>query len=186
MVSLLRPNFQLQLPNRRRLSGQMLESLFKEVEAYVNSRLDSAKEKGGVLSLDGWENVCHEHIVNFLMMLPDASSVFLDSVCTGFESQTATNQARDVMRVIERCGGTTVVAAVASDNTKACVNMREQVSRELPGVCSLNDMAHLGNLVTKDLASIPSLREYLDSVTFVATYVREHSKLLNFYGQRAK
>ena len=45
----------------------MLEDLFSQVEADVNVRLEAAKARGG---RDDWENVCHEHIVNFLLLIP--------------------------------------------------------------------------------------------------------------------
>jgi hypothetical protein len=71
----------------------MLDDLYVDVKKRVTDLLVSCSKHGIVaLVLDGWENVNRSHVVHILCMSGGAT-IFLDSVGTGVESQTAEHQA---------------------------------------------------------------------------------------------
>jgi Protein of unknown function (DUF 659) len=80
------------LPSHRNLGGWMLDDMYMDVKKRVTDFIVSWAKHGIVtLALDGWENVNKSHVVNFLC-ISGGAAIFLDSVDTGSESQTAERQ----------------------------------------------------------------------------------------------
>lgn len=91
--------------------------------------------------IDGWDNVNHAHVVNFLAIVGSVF-VFLDSAMVGFVKQNAENQAKIVQDILNRFNGVKSFAAVVTDNKKifeyARVNCEEelwQCKLKLPVPC---------------------------------------------------
>eukprot|EP00170_Pyropia_yezoensis_P001632 contig_7065_g1636 len=113
--------------------------------------------RNAVLVLDAWESVSHHPIVNLMAFIGD-KAVFLDSVYCGDQCQDAEGQARLLQEKLVNYGGLTYFNAVGSDNAAACLGMRRLVTANNPGLVSLNDQAHVANLLLGDLCTIYWLR----------------------------
>lgn len=132
------------------------------------------------LVLDGWENVNHEHLVNFLVTIGDMT-LFLDSKMIGATNQCAENQATMVQSVLQPYGGVHSFAAVTSDNTASCLNMRDIVSNRYPGLVSLNDQAHVANLLFSDVCKVKIITSAVDSCSIISSFIRNHQYVNALY-----
>ena len=138
-------------PNRKKIARPSLSALYAKVlELVLRLFASRCVRRKAVLILDAWENVKNHHIVNLLAVVGD-KNVFLESVYCGDEGADAVGQARPVQEKLDQYGGTGSFAALATDNASACVEMRRLVSAANPDLISLNDQAHVANLVIGDL-----------------------------------
>ncbi|OSX70221.1 hypothetical protein BU14_0849s0002 [Porphyra umbilicalis] len=120
-----------------------------------------------VCVLDAWENVKQHHIVNLLAEVGD-NVVFLDS-------------ARLVLEKLDKYGGMNTFHALATDNAAACVEMRRLVPVANPGLVSLNDQAHVANLLVGDLCRVSWMQGRVSTATAVSAFKRRHSRILAAY-----
>jgi Protein of unknown function (DUF 659) len=94
----------------------MLDDLYVDVKKRVADWLESWAKHGIVtVALDGWENVNKSHVVNILCTSGGAA-IFLDSVDTGAETQTAEHQASLAQEVMDAHGGADQYSAEATDS----------------------------------------------------------------------
>lgn len=185
MLKTLRPAYvsRRNVPTRRQMAGPLLDRLYEDTLTHVTRTLSQwCSRRKAVLVLDAWENVRHDHIVN-LMAIVGGTAVFLDSVYCGDECQDAEGQAQLLQEKLLAYGGLTNFNAVGSDNTASCLEMRRLVTSNNPGLVSLNDQAHVANLVLGDLCKIPWMRQAIQEATAVSLYVRNHQRLLAAYTQ---
>lgn len=99
----------------------------------------------------------------------------------GAANQTAENQAATVDTILEPYGGVKSFEAVASDNPASCLNMRDLICTKHPGIVSLNDQAHVANLLFKDVMVILYLAEAFAAGVYITNFVRGHQYLLAYY-----
>jgi hypothetical protein len=102
---------------------------------------DWAKHGHLTLALEGSENTNHFHIVNSLA-ISNGQTVFLDSIDTGSESQTAESQAALAVSVMATRSGVSKFAAVATENASACIRIRNDLAEQHPGLVPMADQAH--------------------------------------------
>lgn len=183
-VSALRPAFVSGggLPTRQKLSGVMLDDLYDGVQKKVANLIRMFLAQGGrmTLMLDGWENVNHAHLINFLAIVGSVV-VFLDSAMIGAVNQNAENQAKVVQDILDPFGGVKSFAAVVTDNTQSCLNMRELIVQRNPGIVSLNDQSHVSNLLFKDLCAVPYIANAIQSSDDISSFVRGHMYVLALF-----
>jgi Protein of unknown function (DUF 659) len=143
------------LLSRRDLGGCMLDDLYVDVKKRVTDLLVSWSKHGIVaLVLDGWENVNRSHVVHILCMSGGAT-IFLDSVGTGVESQTAEHQADLAQELMDAHGGADRSSAVATDCAESCAKMRPSLPDKCPGHVPLGDQARIANLMFGDVLKVP-------------------------------
>lgn len=183
-VNALRPAFVSAggLPNRYKLGGAMLDELYEEVRAKVLALIRLFLAQGGrmTLMLDSWENPNHAHLINFLSVVGNVV-VFMDSVMIGDVNQTAENQAEAVQDILDPFGGVKAFAGIVTDNTQSCLNMRDLIVERNPGIVSLNDQAHVTNLLFGDLGGVPYISHAITSSESISVYVRGHQYVLALY-----
>jgi len=78
-------------------------------------------------------------------------------------------------------GGMDTFNALATDNAAACVEIRRLASVANPGLVSLNDQAHVANLLVGDLSKVPWMLRRVSTATVMSGYVRRHNRLLASY-----
>jgi Protein of unknown function (DUF 659) len=120
--------------------------------------------------------VGHEHIVNVLASV-GRRTLFLESFQTNGEAQTAENQADFVSHAMRRHGGIKNFAAFTTDNTESSLKMRRIISDRHPGIISLNDQAHVADLLIEDICKTPWCHGVLVRAIAVSNYVCSHSRL---------
>ena len=183
LLKALRPAYVLRKlpPTPKQLAGPLLDRLYEQIRACVLRSLSEwCTRRKAVLILDAWENVNHHHIVNLLATI-GGKPVFLDSVYFEDACQDAAGQAQLVQDKLAAYGGRKVFNAVGSDNTASCLEMRRLVTSLNPGMVSLNDQAHVANLLIGDLCKVPWLKDCISGATAVSSYLRHHQRLLAAY-----
>jgi Protein of unknown function (DUF 659) len=172
-----------QLPSRRNLGGWM-DDLYMDVKKRVTDLLVSwAKQGISTLALDGWENVNKYHVVNFLC-ISGCAAIFLDSIDTGSESQTAERQASVAQEVMDAHGAADCFSAVATDSAESCMTMRASLAVKFPGLVPLGDQARIANLMFVDMLKMPWASAVVENACFVGAYIRGRQTLSSQY--RAK
>ncbi|KAE8955479.1 hypothetical protein PR001_g32088 [Phytophthora rubi] len=118
----------VKLPCRQKLSDELLDACFSEVQEAVDGFLQTPTTHVCVTS-DGWSNILNEPIVNYMAVSPD-KAVFVESVPTGEKRHTAEWIANDLTRVVRSLGAT--VSGAITDNTKANKNAWLILEKEFP------------------------------------------------------
>jgi Protein of unknown function (DUF 659) len=153
------------------MGGWMLDDLYMDVKKRVTELLVSWAKQGIVtLALDGWENVNKSHVVNFLC-ISGGAAIFLDSVDTGSESQTAEGQASLAQEVMDAHGGADRFLSVATDSAESCIKMRASLAVKFPGLAPLGDQAHIVNLMFVDVLKVPWASAVVENECFIRAYI---------------
>ena len=102
------------LPSRKQLSDSLLDRKHADIKTGV---LASIKGSYVCLSTDGFTNVNHESVVNYLAT-SHGKSYFLEAVNTGAQGHTAAWLASDIERIVLQYPEANIVGVV-TDNTSA-------------------------------------------------------------------
>ena len=79
----LRPAFKL--PSRKKLSNELLDEVYEEIETGCNKQISQAKSL--FLISDGWSNINRESVQNFIICTPQP--LFFDAIYSSEELHTA-------------------------------------------------------------------------------------------------
>lgn len=183
LLKVLRPAYvaRKKVPTRRKMAGVMLSKLHGTTREQVLRALANwCKRRKTVLMVYGWENIEHHHISNLLALL-GGTAIFLGSIYCGSDAQDAEGQARLAQEKLTKYGDMDTINAVASDNTASCVEIRRLLVAANSGMVSLNDQAHVANLLVGDLCKIGWVASCDSKALLVSSYVRRHSRLLAAY-----
>ena len=104
----------VQVPSRKQLASTILDQKHLELTAHLRAAL---KNQAVCLSTDGFTNVNHESVVNYLVT-SQGKSFYLESVNTGTQGHSAEWMAADIERILLSYHDTNVVGMV-TDNTSA-------------------------------------------------------------------
>ena len=91
-----------------------MNTTYEEMKKQINEN-HAASVSGICLLLDAWTNISNDPIVNY-MEVSSETSLFLESVCTGTQGQTADWIAQDLKRIMEKF---IYVSGAITDNSKA-------------------------------------------------------------------
>ena len=86
-----------------------------------------------------------------------------------------------MLEKLDKYGGMNTFHALATDNAAACVEMRRLVPVANPGLVSLNDQAHVANLLVGDLCRVSWMQGRVSTATAVSAFKRRHSRILAAY-----
>ena len=121
------------------------ESLEKEIKGLI------AESCGPIaIATDGWSNIRNEHLVNFVLVLPNHSPILFKTIDTSGTSQTGEEIFRKIKEVILEIGAEKI-NAVVTDNA---ANMRKAwklIEAEYPHIFANGCAAHMLNLLVKDI-----------------------------------
>jgi hAT family C-terminal dimerisation region len=112
---------------------------------------------------------------------PAAPRIFLDSVDTGSESQTAERQASVAPEVMDAHGGADRFSAVATDSAESRIKMRASLAVKFPGLVPLGNQAHIANLMFVDVLKVPWASAVVENACFIRAYIRGRQTLLSQY-----
>jgi hypothetical protein len=102
------------LPTRKQLAGFLLDLKYEETSQELQIAL---KDKIVCMTTDGFTNVNHEAVINYLVSA-QGKSYYLESINTGKISHSGEWMAADIERVIKKQTDLQIVGLV-TDNTKA-------------------------------------------------------------------
>lgn len=101
-VNTIRPSYSKFLPSRKVLGGTMLDNAYLKYKEIGLHMIKSARMYS--LVTDGWSNVRQEHLVNFIVIIPNQKPIFFKAVDTSGVVQSAENIAKQIIDVAEEIG----------------------------------------------------------------------------------
>lgn len=176
MVNSLRPGYTP--PNRRALSGEMLDSMEAKISTNMAEQL-----KGQTVTLiqDGWSNI-HNQPVLANCLFDGKHVYFLSAFNTGSNEKTATyckEVAKMAIKEASEKFGCKVTSFV-SDNEAKMKKMRSELEAELKTdgnfFLAYGCAAHYLNLLGGDICKKKNISVILGHITELSKYFRNHHK----------
>ena len=112
------------------------------------------------LVTDGWSNLRNDHLVNYVLLIPNQKPFFLKSISTAGMPQTADRVAKDIIDVIVDLGAKKCVSVV-TDNASNMRGAWNIIEKEYPKIYCNGCGAHVVNLLIKDICSVPIYNKLL-------------------------
>lgn len=170
MCNDMRPSYNP--PDRRALSGRLLDLAYEEVEDRMTELL-SPKEVL-VISQDGWTNTSQDPIIAHSLH-DSRKSYLLDIEDCGSAEKTAEycfEKARDQILKVQDKHGKTVFGCV-TDNEAKMVKMKELLEEAFPGILTWGCASHHANLIIQKIIT-EAVRGH---IIHVNKYFKHHHKL---------
>ncbi|RLN38147.1 hypothetical protein BBJ28_00025395 [Nothophytophthora sp. Chile5] len=167
------------LPNRHRISGQLLVDATKRLQ---NKAIAAINERGHVsVVTDCWTDTNGSSIINFMVVAPGMPSLFWSSWSTRSERHTAKYMAREMERVINdiQAQTTATVVGIVTDNAKNMTSAWTAVMSKLPNVIGGGCSAHVLNLLMQDVCQYASIHSVYTRALAITRFVKEHLALLD-------
>ena len=169
------PGRKYKAPNRRRISGPLLDSAYEDTAASVQLLLDTAKEYGGTLASDGWSDVHRRPITNFMLVTRE-SAVFMKSVDSTDHMadggrKNAVYLAEQISIVIRDVGADNIVQVIMNRANKACWPI---INAEFPHIICAWCTAHVMDLLLEDTGKMEFFKAIWAQGKIVVTSIRGH------------
>jgi hypothetical protein len=117
-IKTIRPAYEGLIPTAKQLGGCYLDKCYEKYKDLGKKLLDDAQFYSIVT--DGWSNLGCEHIVNYIIIVPDSKPFFYKALDTSGIRQTSERIAQEIINVAEELGPSKLVS-VFTDNAS---NMR--------------------------------------------------------------
>lgn len=169
------PGRRYKAPNRRRISGPLLDSAFEATTLQAQPIIDRAKKYGGTLASDGWSNVQRRPITNFMLVTRE-SAIFLKSVDSTDHMadggrKNATYLAEQINIVIREIGAENIVQVIMDGANKACWPI---INSEFPHIICAWCTAHVMDLLLEDIGKMEFFKEIWAQGKSVVIWIRGH------------
>jgi hypothetical protein len=167
-------------PSRKTIGGSLLDEIYGRRKSELTQFL--ATEENLTLVSDGWSNIRHDHIVNFVIVKQYANgtsdSYFFSSKCTNGTEQTAENVFKDMDQVIQQIGPDKL-CAVVTDNCRVMQAVWDKIEDKYPQIFANGCAAHVLNLLIKDIFETRDYMDVLDKAKFLSKFIRNHMVILD-------
>jgi Protein of unknown function (DUF 659)/hAT family C-terminal dimerisation region len=171
---------QFQLPTRKSIAGDRLDTIYMECQELVKERI----RQQGIVSIvfDFWSNVKKSGILNIVAVAPGMPSLLWCSTATGTASHDAaytTKQCEDALDEIQ-AETSAFVVSIQSDNASAMLASMRNIERSRP-IFAAGCAAHVVNLLLQDVCKIPLVNEVKTKAVAITVYVLGHQALLDYF-----
>ncbi|KAI0528848.1 hypothetical protein KFK09_001391 [Dendrobium nobile] len=167
----------LQLPSMYELRTWMLNEEVKTTSKMVDDVKKTWIETGVTIMSDGWSDIRHRSIINFLVNNP-YGTVFLKSVNASSFVKDAQLLFEMLDEVVEEVGDALVVQVV-TDNASAYKAAGRMLMEKRPHLYWTPCAAHCIDLMLERLGQLPQHKSALLKAKFVSKFIYNHSWVLN-------
>ena len=129
------------------------------------------------ITSDGWSNIKGQHMVNFIVHVPNQKPFFLKKVSTVGIPQTSISIAAEIIKVIEELGPDKCVGVVtdnASNMQGAWKIIEEKYSKIYCNGCA----SHVMNLLIRDICESDIWKDIMASIQKVCLFVKSRYYLV--------
>ena len=127
-------------PTRKKVAGPLLLDEYEELKTSVKEKIEKARYVN--LVSDGWSNMRNEHVVNFIILIPNEETpIYFKSLFTADIRQTGENIATEIIRVIEEIEPDKVVSVV-TDNAPNMASAWTIIETNFPKIFANGCAAH--------------------------------------------
>ena len=117
-IKTIRPAYEGLIPTAKQLGGSYLDKCYEKYKDLGKKLLDNAPFYSIVT--DGWSNLRSEHLVNYIIIVPNSKPFFYKALDTSGIRQTSERIAQEIINVAGELGPSKLVSVV-TDNAS---NMR--------------------------------------------------------------
>lgn len=180
-LEFLRPSFKI--PTRHDISNPLLQAIYGSIKMEVETLISNAETVG--IQCDGWSNIRREGVINFVITTP--KPVFFKTVLLGNKSEDAQYIAEQIRLVIADIG-VDKLFAVCTDNAEANLCAARILMKEFEAskLGFFGCIAHVLNLLMKDIAKIESVKSIISSAVSVVNEVKSRRALSSNLAKRQK
>jgi hypothetical protein len=120
----LNPN--LKLPDRKQLSGSILDQAVKNVDKVQRDKLNQVHEQAGItLAFDGWKNIINQELLGVMIILPSGETLVWKAIDISGQRERAIDVIPHVEEMLQELKQQLIkVAAVVSDSAAAYASAR--------------------------------------------------------------
>ena len=165
----LRPAFKL--PNRKKLSDELLDDVYDEVKAKCNEQILQANSL--TMVSDGWSNINRESVQNFIICTP--KPLFFNAVYSGEESHTAVWTSNQIIQQMEIIG-IDKFSAVITDTASVMKAAWRIIEEKHPSIICLGCNSHVTNLLIGDILKINQIKTVVENAKKVVNYFKIHTQ----------
>ena len=177
-IRAIRPAYASQIPNRKSLSGNLLDNAYEKLNKKLACALRDCKYYSIVT--DGWSNVRFDHIVNFIIIIDGEKPLFYKSIDTSNVVQSSETIFADICDVIEELGSEKLVSVI-TDNANCMKKALDLIEEKFPKVFGNGCAAHTMNLLIKDICDSEQNSETMVKGVKVVYYPVTQVRYNNFW-----
>ncbi|KAE9308801.1 hypothetical protein PR003_g20658 [Phytophthora rubi] len=177
-LTVLQPDMEKYLPNRKALAGRLLTQEYDREKADLIARLRDEPTLG--LISDGWTSVNKEKVINYVVVSPLMRPLLWCTRICGEDEQTAeyvASEIGDVIDEINEAAGKAVVVSVTTDNAPVMRKAWEILEAARPIFCN-GCSSHALNLILEEVLSIPWMASALSRSVTLVKFIRNRLQLL--------
>ncbi|KAL4561520.1 hypothetical protein LXL04_033687 [Taraxacum kok-saghyz] len=169
-------------PNYHALRVNLLTDAKKSVSLLIDSYRSQWIECGCTIMSDGWRDIRHRHLINFLVYCPNGIS-FLKSVDASDIENNASNLCNLFAEIVEMVGEKNVVHIV-TDNAANYKLAGNKLCERYKSITWSPCAAHCLNLVLKDISELDNVKSLVTLASRVTVFVYNHKWPLNWLRKR--
>ena len=159
-------------------SKKLRTTLLEKTNAIMKKQCDDVLDESNTVSLvtDGWSNIRNDHLVNYIVLIPNKKPLYYGYKDTKGVSQTSKRIAEDISEVIEEIGKNKVVALV-SDNASNMRGAWSIIEKNYPHIFANGCAAHVLNLLIQDFCKLGRNEEVLEKATNIVKFIKNRTAL---------
>ncbi|CAB4414414.1 unnamed protein product [Rhizophagus irregularis] len=146
-------NLKLKLPDRKQLTGPILDQAIKSIEQLCKEKLNQVHEQAGItLSFDGWKNIVNQELLGIMIILPSGETLIWKAVDISDQRGRAIDVIPKIEEILNDLKEQSIkVAALVSDSAAAYASARRQLRLKYPQYVFLPCFAHQCNLAVGEI-----------------------------------
>lgn len=160
------------IPSRKTLSTTFLESCYNEMKQSITEKVTLSQYLH--LQCDGWSNIRHEGIINFVLSTPEP--VFVESLPTEQSRHTAEYISSQIIRIMKEFDEKKFIVLIG-DNAKNMQKAFQLVKLQYPHVTKLGCAAHILNLLCHDCIKIDIIDKIISKAVKIVNSIKNHQVL---------
>lgn len=172
MFQLARPAYKP--PGSKKLRTTLLSRVYTDMNESIRQII--ADSTNISIISDGWSNIRNEHLVNYILIIPNQKPLFYGITDCDGKSQTSMQVAADLVNVIHDIGAEKVVSIV-TDNAPNMRSAWKIIEETFPHIYANGCAAHVLNLLIQDICSITKYAETLDRAISVVKFIKSRNHI---------
>lgn len=169
-------------PNYHALRVNLLSDAKKSVSLLIDSYRSQWTESGCTIMSDGWRDIRHRHLINFLVYCPKGIS-FLKSVDASDIESNALNLCNLFAEIVEMVGEKNVVQVI-TDNAANYKRAGNKLCERYTSITWSPCAAHCLNLILKDVSELDNVKSLVTLASRVTVFIYNHKWPLNWLRKR--
>jgi hypothetical protein len=168
---------QIKMPKSTEVRTKNLDQLHNESLEFINREINGSLSLN--LSIDGWENVNHNHLLNISLTTPKV--IYYKSIDPAGQRQTAQYIGDSLISIVNEIGPKKVTS-ISTDNAAVMIKSLKNVNEIFKWILPIRCTAHIYNLFFKDLiGSIEIFKEVFQATKLISSSIMGSSVLLGEY-----